>query len=126
MLKQHSSARGEGRVGTVIGLLVIVTAFYLAFKFIPVYIKTYQFGEEIETLSRRAGSARDATEEDIRKKLLEEAERLDLPVRKEDIHIRLNYKRLKVEVKYAVPIEMPGYTYRLRCEHMYEGHRFRL
>ncbi len=126
MFKKHFSARGEGRVGMVISLFIAVVILYIAFKVIPVLVKTYDYAEQVETLSRRAGALSKTTEDDIRKRLLREADRLELPIRGEDIRIRLTDKRLKVEVKYAVPIDLAGYIYNLQREHKFEGHRFRL
>ncbi|UCF81308.1 MAG: DUF4845 domain-containing protein [Acidobacteriota bacterium] len=126
MFKKHSSMRGEGKTGAVIALFIAVAILYTAFKVIPVLVKTYDFAEKVETLSRRGASLGQTTEDDIRKRLLKEAERLDLPVRGEDIRIRLTAKRLKVEVKYAVPIDLAGFVYNLQREHKFEGHRFRL
>jgi hypothetical protein len=126
MLKKQSSMRGEGKVGVVISIIVVVAILYTAFKVIPVLVKTYDYAEKVETLSRRAGGLAKTTEDDIRKRLLREAERLELPVRGEDIRIRITDKRLKVEVKYAVPIDLAGYVYNLQREHKFEGHRFRL
>jgi uncharacterized membrane protein YqiK len=126
MFKKHFSARGEGRVGMVISLFIAVVILYIAFKVVPVLVKTYDFAEQVETLSRRGGSLGRTTEGDIRKRILKEADRLELPVRDEDIRIRMTDKRLKVEVKYVVPIDLAGYIYNLQREHKFEGHRFRL
>jgi uncharacterized membrane protein YqiK len=126
MFKKHSSMRGEGKIGVVISIIVVVAILYTAFKIIPVLVKTYDYAEKVETLSRRAGSLGKTTEDDIRKRLLREAERLELPVREEDIRVRLGDKRIKVEVKYAVPIDLVGFVYNLQREHKFEGHRFRL
>ena len=110
----------------VISLFIVVAILYTAFKVIPILVKTYEYAEKVETLSRRGASLGKTTEEDIHKRLLREAERLELPVRDEDINIKLTEKHIKVEVKYVVPVDLAGYIYNLKREHVFKGNRFRL
>jgi hypothetical protein len=126
MFKKHSSALGEGRIGMVISLFIAVAILYTAFKVVPVLVKTYDYSEQVETLSRRGAALGRTTADDIRKRLLREAERLELPVRDEDIRVQMTDKRIKVEIKYAVPINLAGYIYNLQREHKFQGNRFRL
>lgn len=101
--------RGEGRFGTMIGLLVLALTIYLGFKVIPVMVRGYEFRDFLEEQARFAALRRD--DDDVREAVIRKARELELPVQGKDIQLRRTSNRFDISVRYTVPIETPVYTY---------------
>jgi hypothetical protein len=48
----RSDERGEGRLGTIIWLLVLAAVVYACWKLIPVFYNNYNFGDKVVELAR--------------------------------------------------------------------------
>jgi len=104
--------KGEGRGRFIFGLLVLITAVYLAWKVIPVMIRVYAFDdavrEECKYMRRR-------TLEQLKRDLVDAAKLQDLNVTEEDISVNKfrqeEHQELKVNIEYTVPIVTPFYVY---------------
>ena len=101
--------RGEGRFGTMIGLLVLATTVYIGFKTIPVLVRGYEFRDFLEEQARFAAMRSD--DDDVRKAVIRKAQELELPVQGKDIKLLRTSNRYDIAVRYTVPIETPVYTY---------------
>jgi len=101
--------RGEGRLGTLVGLVVLALTIYLAFKFIPVMVNAYAFRDYIEQETRFAALRN--RDEEVVKRVLRKAEELELPVSNKSIKVNRTQSRFDIVVKYTVPIETPVYVY---------------
>ena len=102
--------RGEGRLGTLFGILVLATFVYLGVKLVPVMISVYEFRDSIEEESRFAALPRH-DDQLIKRNILQKARELDLPVGSKDVQVSRTSGRIDIVVKYSVPIETPVYTY---------------
>jgi hypothetical protein len=109
MLKALRNERGEGKFGTMVGLLVLALVIYLGFKIIPVMVRGYEFRDYLEEQAR-FGSVR-SSDDEVRKRILKKAQRLELPVKGGNIKVNRTPHRFDINVKYTVPIETPIYTY---------------
>ncbi len=115
MSKRHSSSgsfrheRGEGRFGSMIGLLVLAVTVYLGFKTIPVMVRGYEFRDFLEEQARFAAMRKD--DDDVRTAVIRKAQELELPVQGKNIKLLRTSTRFDIAVKYTVPIETPVYTY---------------
>ena len=104
--------KGEGRGRFIFGLLIFLTAIYLAWKVIPVMIRVYAFEdavrEECKFLHRR-------TLDTLKTDIANAGRAEDLPVTEEDITVNKfrseEHQELKVTVTYTVPIVTPFYIY---------------
>jgi len=92
-------------------------AFFLAL-FTPIYYHNFQLRNYVENLTRSVAS-RDASDDLLRTQVVEKAHRLDLlSVTAGDVQIIRSAGDLRIEVRYRVPVDLPGYTVML---HFYPG-----
>ncbi len=96
------------RLRALLGLLLIVGAFYVAYKLIPPYFNNYQFQDAIETEAREnTFSGYPKTEEDIRTRVFKKAQELDVPLRPEQIQISKDATGYVISADYTVHVDMP-------------------
>jgi hypothetical protein len=110
----RSRQAGDSKIGCVLWLLALGIAVMVAVKMIPVKIKTAELQDHMTEMAK---FARGASVEDLRKGILERSVQLGLPVREDDIQIQLTRDRVRMDVKYTVPVEFPGYTYQWSFHH---------
>lgn len=103
--------RGEGRLGTLIGILVLAGFIYLGVKVVPLLINVYEFRDSIEEQARFAALPRH-DDEVVKRNILLKARELDLPVGAKDVIVSRSSTRIDIQVKYTLPIETPVYTYK--------------
>ena len=108
--------RGDVPIGCLVGGVVGLIVMLVAIKVVPIMINVGELDKEISVLADRA-NRREYHDERIRKDILAKAESLDLPVTKKNIDIKRSSNRIKITVRYTVPIEFPGYTYLWHKEH---------
>jgi hypothetical protein len=102
--------RGEGRLGTLLGVLVLAAFIYLGVKIVPIMINVYEFRDSIDEQARFATLPRH-DDEVIKHSILRKAQELRLPVGAKDVIVNRSSSRIDIVVKYVVPIETPLYTY---------------
>jgi hypothetical protein len=108
--------RGDVPIGCLVGGVVALIVMLVAIKVVPIMINVGELDKQISVLADRA-NRREYHDERIRKDILAKAESLDLPVTKKSIDIKRSSNRIKITVRYTVPIEFPGYTYIWHKEH---------
>jgi hypothetical protein len=101
--------RGEGRLGTIFGLVVLAVTIYLGFKVLPVMINAYAFRDYIEQETRFAALRN--KDEEVIKRVLHKADELDLPITRKSITVNRSQSHFDLKVAYTIPIETPVYTY---------------
>jgi hypothetical protein len=106
--------RGEGQLGCVVGLIVLALAILVAYKMIPVKVKTAELRQTIIDEAKSAGTHDDGR---ILKSIVQKAQDLNLPVTEKDVDIARRSDAIRVEVKYTVPINFPGFTYNWNITH---------
>lgn len=109
MSSERRGERGEGRVGTLIGLTVLALTIYLGYKVIPVMINAYTFRDYIEQETRFAALRN--RDEEVVKRVLKKAQELELPVDGKSIKVNRTQSRFDISVRYTIPIETPVYVY---------------
>lgn len=110
--------RGESQFGCLVGLVLLLIAGVMAYKLIPVKIKAADMRETVTDEAKSAGQHSDAI---MMKRILAKAQELELPVAEENVEIRRANEAIRVEVKYTVPVEFPGYTYQWNFHHRAEN-----
>jgi len=103
--------RGEGRLGTLFGIVVVAVFIYLGVKIVPLLINVYEFRDSIEEQARFAALPRH-DEDVVKHAILQKAVELQLPVGAKDVIVNKSSTRIDIQVKYVLPIETPVYTYR--------------
>jgi hypothetical protein len=117
-MQRFRGQRGEGQLGCVVGLLVLLAAIYVAYKMVPIKVKSAQVRGEVVDEAKSAGMRGD---EQIAKNILRVAEAEGIPLTREDIEISRVANTIRVEVTYTIPIEFPGYTYNWEFHHVAEN-----
>ena len=110
--------RGEGRFGCLVGLVLLLAAGLVAYRMIPIKVKSADLRDTIVDESKSAGRHKDKV---IRKNILHKAEQIDLPLKESDIEIKRTNTYIRIKVEYTVPVEFPGYTYNWEFRHSYEN-----
>ena len=110
--------RGEGQLGCVFALLLLLVAIFVAYKMVPIKVKAAELRGEVIDEAKNAGTRNDAA---ILKTIIGKASQLGLPVGKEDIEISRSANTIRIVVQYVVPVEFPGFTYDWHFKHEAEN-----
>ena len=102
--------RGEIPIGCFIGLIVLALVVLIGIKTVPVMTRMGELDKTITTMADRA-NVRGYTNQRIEKEILEKAEQVNIPLDPENVKISRTSSRIRVEVHYAVDIDLPFYTY---------------
>ena len=51
-MSRSGNERGEGKLGSIIGLLILAGVMYAAWNLIPVFFNNYNFGDKVTELAR--------------------------------------------------------------------------
>ena len=110
--------RGEGQFGCLVGLVLLLVAGLIAYRMIPVKVKSAEMRDTIVDEAKSAGQHGDRV---IMKAILYKAEQLELPITEKDVDIERKNSSIRVEVRYTVPVNFPGYTYNWAFHHKAEN-----
>jgi hypothetical protein len=110
--------RGEGQFGCLVGIVVLLLAGLIAYRMIPIKVKAAELRDTIVDESKSAGQH---GREQIMASILDKAKRLELPVSKNDIEIDRKANEIRIDVRYTVPVNFPGYTYQWKFHHHTEN-----
>lgn len=104
-MKIRSGERGESNLGCFLWVLVLLVVAVFLYKTIPVQIAKAEF-YDFMIEQAKFGANRSAI--DIKKRVLEKARELDLPVTDKMITVEKTRDRVRIRCTYTVPIEFPG------------------
>ncbi len=97
------------QVKALIGLFVVVAAFYVAFKLMPPYYNHMQFQDSVETEARQQSYAYGKSEDDIRANVIKKAAENDIQLAPEQVHVSRAGTEVDIEVDYTVHVDLPLY-----------------
>ena len=117
-MSRNRRERGEGQFGCLVGLVVLLIAGLIAYRMIPVKVRTAELRDTVVDESKSAGQHSD---KQIKESILYKAKQLELPVNEQNVSVKRSASYIRVHVKYTVPVEFPGYTYNWNFEHNYEN-----
>ena len=109
---------GEGQLGCIVGILVLVAFFFVAYKMIPIKVKAADLRQTVTDEAKAAGIRNDKL---IRENILDKAKELELPVDDNDVKIERFANTIRVDVKYTVVVDFPGYAYNWEFEDKVEN-----
>lgn len=107
--------RGEGQLGCIIGLIILLVCVFVAYKMIPVKVKATEMKQFVVDEGKSAGLRKNA--KDIRDRILHRARELDIPLEEGNLKVSRGNSRVNIDIEYTIPIEFPGYTYNWHFEH---------
>lgn len=117
-MRRNLRERGEGQLGCIFGLIIMLLALFIAYKVIPVKVKAADLRQTVVDEAKSAGTHDDKL---ILKSILTKAEELNLPVSEDSVSIQRRASNIYVDVNYTVPIVFPGYTYNWHINHHAEN-----
>lgn len=88
-----------------------------AIVFLPIYIHNLQLQNFVADVAARIDSA-SKSDDLLRTWVLEKAHELDLPIRADNVKIGHSSDGMRIDVRYQVRVDLPGYTVNL---HFYPG-----
>src|SRR5690349_14176527 len=95
-----------GKIKGLIGLLVVVGGFYVAWNMIPPYFHNYQLQDDLDDLARR-NTYTQAADDDIKKMVIRKAADDDnIVLKEEQVTVSRGGSGLAISVKYHVHVEM--------------------
>ena len=96
--------RGEGRIGTLLALVLLGVVIFVGIKIIPVRINAYEFKDFMRE-ECRFGASR-TKDEEIIKRVYDKARQLRLPLEKKDLKLERTTGEMIMSAKFEVPIDL--------------------
>jgi len=122
--KQRQSAQrehGRGRLGTLLTVLILAVAVFVAIKVVPAYVLNYQLQDSMQTEARFAISSKKG-EEEIREAVWKKIQELGIPARKEDIRVTVVDTSVTIVVNYVVHVDLEVYEFNLEFHPHADNH----
>jgi hypothetical protein len=117
-MRRSRRESGEGQLGCLFGVALLLIAVFIAFKVIPVKVRAADLRQTVVDEAKSAGTHHDGQ---IMKYILAKAADQDLPVGEDNVKIKRRPNDITIDVEYVVPIEFPGYTYNWHIHHHAEN-----
>jgi cell division protein FtsL len=108
----RQTERGAGHLKAILWTGVLVALIFAGFKVVPVLITEYQFQDGIQNIARFASATRKSNEE-VKKAVLEEAQKDDVPIQTEDVKVEGSSGNVHINVDYSVTVDLAVYQWTL-------------
>ncbi len=95
------------RLKALLGLCVVVGAFYAAWMLLPPYVSNYEFQDDVRS-EALMNSYTSKSEQDIRITLSKKAAEYGIPLQPEQINVSRNGNELSIWADYTIHVELPG------------------
>jgi cytochrome c oxidase assembly protein Cox11 len=115
-MRRRRTETGEGNIGCIFWSALLIIAALLAWKLVPVKIKS---AELYDFMTDQAGYASTAThnEELVKKRILAKARELELPLDADHLKVERVGDNIKMRAAYTVDVKFPGYVYHWHFDH---------
>jgi hypothetical protein len=105
---------GGARLGAIIWLVLFVVVVMISKEAIPVKIRSSQLEDFMIELAKFSTKE---TDERLKRRILEKADELQLPLVKEDVTVKKTAGRVRMRATYEITLEFPFYTYVWHFDH---------
>ena len=106
------SQAGGSRLKAIVWTAILASFVYVCIRVAPLYMDDFQFRDTMQTVARFASVNRESPDQ-VRKKLLQEAEKAEMPIRLEDIKVVSRGGRIDIDVNYSVTVDLLVYEWTL-------------
>ena len=113
-MRRMTPARGDSKIGCAIWMILLAIFVLVCYKAVPVKIASSTLEDFMQEEAKFAGRR---SAEQIKKRVLDRAQELDLPLDPKKLIVKRDRGRVRMQATYTVPIEFPGYTYYWTFEH---------
>lgn len=104
--------RGSGQLKAIFWLAALALFIFVCIKVLPILMNGYEFEDSMKTTARFASVNRQSPD-DIRKSLLQEAAKDNLPIKPEDLRITNEAGNVHIEGTYSVTVDLQFYQWTL-------------
>ena len=101
-MNQTRRARGSGRIGCILWLLVLAIVSYIGYKVIPVKIATSTF---YDFMQEEAAFASIRPVNQLQREIMLKAKELNIPLSEENLIIKKVSESITIEARYEIPID---------------------
>ena len=102
---KRKGERGAGSLKAIIWTMILVAVIYVAAMMLPVMINEYQLQDSLQNIARFASLNRSNVEE-IRKTVMAEADKEDLPIQAGDIKVESRAGNVQIDIDYSVTVDL--------------------
>lgn len=113
-----SGRRGQGKLGCLVSLLLLVTVAYFGVNIGEVYLRYYRFADAMKQEVRFAANRSDDV---IRRRLGALADSLGLPEDAARVRVKRSANRISVWSEYSEHVELPLFVREFRFEPRVDG-----
>ncbi len=94
------------------GILVLAVLGLFAAVLAPVYLRAFEFREFVSGLTHNV-DGRDRSDDGLLRMVLAKSRSLNLPVTASGVQITRSGEDVRIDVRYRVKVDLPGYTVEL-------------
>jgi uncharacterized protein DUF4845 len=94
-----------GKVKGILGLLIVLAGFYVAWNLVPPYFHNYQLQDDLDDVARR-NSYLATSEDEIKKIVITKADNNNIKLKEDQIVITRTSNGLAISVKYHIHVDM--------------------
>lgn len=108
-------ARGEGKAGCIIWTVLLLFAALVAYRYVPAKVSAMQLEDFMNELALMQTTSRKPAEFFV-KEILARADEMLLPLKEENVTVKKSQKRVVMDVKYTVVLDLLVTDYPLTFE----------
>jgi hypothetical protein len=94
-----------GKAKGLLGILIVVGSFYVAWNMIPPYFNNYQLQDALDDIARK-NSYTTLTDDDIKKIVVTKADSENIKLREDQVVVTRTRDGLGISVKYRIHVDM--------------------
>ena len=94
------------------GVLVLAALGFFASVLTPIYVRNFEFREFVSSVTHNVES-QSRSDESLQRTVLAKASSLSLPVTASNVQISRPGGSVRIDVRYVVQVDLPGYTVEL-------------
>jgi hypothetical protein len=107
-LKRRTAGLGEGKLGCILWLVVLLVAGLVAYRAIPIKVASSQLYDYMDDQARFGART---SAENLKTRIFKRAQELDLPVTKKNITVQKRGGMVRMTCIFTAPVNILGYTY---------------
>ena len=101
------SERGEGKIGLIIALAILVTGIWTGYVLIPIKVKTYEFYDTMRQEARFGAVNR--KDDVVHDRLMKKAKQLGIPLEAKNLEVRRDGGTYIITADYDIPVDLGYY-----------------
>ena len=100
-----------------LAIFILAGMVFILASFAPIYFRNLELQNYVSGVTHSAGSS-SKSDDLLRTIVLSKARQLNLPISEDNVHIVRSHNEMRIDVRYFVRFNLPGYTVDL---HFYPG-----